>query len=90
MLGKIWRLTPRSVGKLLALAAVLGLVIGLAAAPAQAIGLCRICHATDPCTGTFYSASGCCPMGSTPVCLTCISPGGCICGISVVCLNPPE
>jgi hypothetical protein len=87
MLRKMWHRTPRRVGKLLALAAILGLIFSLqAASPAQAIGQCRICHATDPCTGNVYSASGCCPSGKTPTCITCLDvTTGCICGVAVVC-----
>lgn len=86
MLRKIWCRTPRNVGRLLTLAAILGLVFSLqVASPSQAIGLCRICRVTDPCTGTVYTDAGCCPTGQTPVCLTCLTTTGCICGVAVVC-----
>lgn len=76
-------------GRMFALVAVLALVTGFVAtelAEAKVVGgLCRICRVTDPCTGTVYTASGCCALPKRPKCLVAATAAGCIGGVTVVC-----
>ena len=84
MLKHAWRRTPKPVARLLALAVVLGLVLSLLH-PIPAHAICILCSATDPCTGTVYTAGGCCPAGQTPFCVTLRDTTGCIHGVAVAC-----
>ena len=70
----------------LALAAILGGFAAVELAEAQIGGFCRICRVTDPCTGTVYTASGCCALPKKPHCISSVTPAGCIGGVAVVCL----
>ncbi len=77
--------------RLIALCAVLALLLGFVTAEmadAQRPN-CRNCTFTDPCSGTVYTAFGCCTLPSVPACLLELELGGCIVGVRVVCLGLP-
>ena len=62
-------------------------LFGSFAAPASAqLQICRFCVVTDPCTGTVFTAGGCCTLPKLPRCIVASDMFGCIGGVAVGCV----